>query len=455
MELLHQPGDALAQRYQIVDILGQGGIGITYEAIDLQTSQRVALKELSLRRMTDWKVLELFDREAKTLSGLNYPCIPRYLDYFQVDTPDDRRFYLVQELAEGRSLSSLVESGWHTNENEVRRLAEQILEILIYLQEFTPPVIHRDIKPQNIIRREDGQVFLVDFGAVQDTYRHTITRGSTVIGTYGYMAPEQFGGQAYPATDLYGLGTTLLFLLTHQFPADLPQYRLKIDFRDVVEISPQFADWLETMLEPIPEDRFSSAKDALANLRGEHPSTIQKRRQPAGSRIGLKNTLGRLVVEIPPAGWRLQNVSWLGFALIWSGFLFFWTAGALAVGAYVFFPLLSIPFWIVGLGMLGGILFSVAGRTRLEIDRVKYFRLQWKLFWFSYEVKGKTADIDRIELSNNYEVNDKPVMACTLVEGLRTHRFGSWLAQSEKEWLVEEIASFLRKNLPQQESSKI
>ncbi|MFB2968393.1 serine/threonine protein kinase [Aerosakkonema sp. BLCC-F183] len=447
MELLHQPGDAIAQRYQIVDTLGQGGIGITYEAIDLHNNQRVALKELSLRRVSQWKVLELFEREAKILSHLNHPSIPRYLDYFQVDTPEDRRFYLVQELAEGRSLSSLVESGWRGKESEVRRLAVQVLETLTYLQEFAPPVIHRDIKPQNIIQREDGQIFLVDFGAVQDTYRQTMTGGSTVIGTYGYMAPEQFRGQAYPSTDLYGLGATLLFLLTHRSTADLPQHRLKIDFRSQVEISDEFADWLETMLEPIPEDRFSSAKDALANLRGEHTITVQKRRKPAGSRIVLQNTGQRLVVEIPPSGWQFQNISWLGFALIWSGFLFFWTAGAIAVGAYLFFPLLSIPFWIVGLGMLGGVLFSVAGRTRLEIDR-QNFRLQRKLFGFRHEVKGQTEDIDRVDLCSNFEVNNKPVMACTIVEGVRTHRFGSWLAQSEKEWLREELTNFLGKKLP-------
>lgn len=458
MELLHQPGDIIAERYRIVDTLGQGGIGITYEAEDLHNSQRVALKALSLRRISDWKVLELFEREAKVLSQLNHPGIPRYLDYFQVDTPQDRQFYLVQELALGRSLTSLIETGWHPDEIEVRPLAEKVLEILVYLHQLTPPVIHRDIKPQNLILRspqpalEKGakrDLFLVDFGAVQDTYRHTLTGGSTVVGTYGYMAPEQFRGQASVATDLYGLGATLLFLLTHQSPADLPQRRLKIDFRSQVQTSAEFADWLEIMLEPAPEDRFSSAKEALAALRGESVVSnflVQKRRQPAGSRIVLKNTFQRLVVDIPPMGLRLKNVSLLGFALMWSGFLFFWTAGAIAVGANLLFPLFSIPFWIVGLTLLGGVLFSLAGRTRLEIDR-QHFRLVWRLFGFTRQIQGRTEDIERIELSSNYQVNDQPVMTCTLIEGVRTHRFGSWLSQSEKEWLVEEIAAFLGKSL--------
>ncbi len=513
MALLHQPGDIIAERYQIIDTLGQGGIGITYEAEDLHNSQRVAIKALSLRRMTDWKVLELFEREAKVLSQLNHPAIPRYLDYFQVDAPFDRQFYLVQELANGRSLSSLVENHWRPDELEVRRLAEQMLEILIYLHQLTPPVIHRDIQPRNVIRSPQpplprgaksdpdaplvngaktdreaplhqegggarkaplgkggwgdreaplhqegggareaplgkggwGDLFLVDFGAVCESDRSTFAAGSTVIGTYGYMAPEQFRGQAYPATDLYGLGATLLFLLTHKSPADFPQRRLKINFRSQVNTSAEFIDWLETMLEPAPEDRFPSAKAALAALRGDVQTLVHHRHQPAGSRIALKKTFGRLLVDIPPVGLRFDNLFWLGFALIWSGFLFFWTAGAVLVGAQLFFPLFSIPFWIAGLGLISALLFSVAGRTRLEIDR-KSFRLQWHLFGFCHQVQGRTEDIDEIQIANsNYSVNDKPIMACTLVEGVRKHRFGSWLTQPEQEWLVEEIAAFLGK----------
>jgi hypothetical protein len=260
------------------------------------------------------------------------------------------------------------------------------------------------------------------------------------------MAPEQFRGQAYPATDLYGLGATLLFLLTHKSPADFPQHRLKIDFRSQVHTSAEFTDWLETMLEPAPEDRFPSAKAALAALQGDLPTLVHHRRQPAGSRIMLKKTFGRLLVDIPPVGFRFDNLFWLGFALIWSGFLFFWTAGAILVGAQLFFPLFSIPFWIAGLGLISALLFSVAGRTRLEIDR-QYFRLQWHLFGFRHQVQGRTEDIEGVQLaSSDREVNDKPVTICTLVEGVRNHRFGSWLTQSEKEWLVAEIAAFIGKS---------
>lgn len=279
MEELHQPGDIIAERYRIIDTLGQGGNGITYKAEDLKSSEQVALKALSLHHMSDWKQMELFDREAQTLASLNHPGIPKYLDYFQVDTPEDRGFYIVQQLVVGKSFAELVKNGWRSKEAGVRNIAVQVLKILIYLQKLTPPVFHRDLKPQNLIGGKDGKVYLVDFGAVQNTYRSTFSYGSTVVGTFGYMAPEQFQGQALPATDLYGLGATLLFLLTHRSPADLPTDRLKISFRKRVQISEQFADWLEKMLEPDAEDRFVSAASALAALQ-RSKVVLSKSRQP-------------------------------------------------------------------------------------------------------------------------------------------------------------------------------
>ncbi|MGD1911127.1 MAG: ankyrin repeat domain-containing protein [Rivularia sp. (in: cyanobacteria)] len=249
--------------------LGEGGSGITYLALDLQNHQTVALKALSLHRINHWKAMELFEREAKILSQLNHPAIPRYLQYFDTNTKNEHNFYIAQQLAPGNSLAFLVKNNWRTNEKQVRNIATQILEILIYLHSLKPPVIHRDIKPQNIIHNRDGKIFLVDFGAVKDTYYSTAISGSTVVGTYGYMAPEQFQGKAVPATDLYGLAATLLFLLTHREAADFPTDGLKIDFRSWVRVSEDFADWLEIMLSPDLDERFSSAKIALEVLSGK------------------------------------------------------------------------------------------------------------------------------------------------------------------------------------------
>lgn len=96
METLHQANDIIADRYRIVNSLGRGQCSSTYEAEDITSNQRVALKVLSLRQVTDWKVLELFEREAKILSNLNHPAITKYINYFHSDRSDDRRFYLVR-----------------------------------------------------------------------------------------------------------------------------------------------------------------------------------------------------------------------------------------------------------------------------------------------------------------------------------------------------------------------
>ena len=457
MAELHQIGEVVRSRYRLDRVLGEGGMGITYAATDLQTGDRVAIKALSFRRMKDWKVLELFEREANVLAHLDHPAIPRYLDYFQIDHDDDRDFYIVQELVEGRSLAQSVDDGWHGNEAEIKKITEQVLEVLIYLHELKPPVIHRDIKPQNIILQPNKKIALVDFGAVQDTYRNTQVGSSTVVGTYGYMPPEQFRGKSVAATDLYALGATILFLLTGRSPSDLPEIKFKINFRNAVNVSPQFADWLDKMIEPAIEDRFSSARIALKVLQNflqsEVLSSIESRirgiesdRQsskrlpkPLGSQIEIKRTYSSLEVSIPPIGWRSAGVSILFFAVFWNGFLFFWTSLALRAGIFALF---SIPFWIIGIGIAYAGLSSVFGRTRIVIgDRT--FRIDWDVLGVKRHAQGRTENLRRVEMKSSYEVNEKPVMCLALNEGIYPHKFGEGLNRVEKEWLLEEINDFL------------
>jgi serine/threonine protein kinase len=233
-------------KYTIQDKLGRGGSGITYTALDTNNNEKVAIKVLSLSKLDNWKKIELFERESKILQQLNHPSIPKYIDYFQKETADNIDFCIVQQLAPGQSLATLIKNGWQPNEIIVKEIAEKVLDILVYLQSLNPPIIHRDIKPQNIIYQPDtGELFLVDFGAVKHTYHNTVM-ASTVVGTYGYMAPEQFRGQALLSTDLYGLGCTLLFLFTGKSPAELPQKKLKIKFNSAVKIDSNFSRWGET-----------------------------------------------------------------------------------------------------------------------------------------------------------------------------------------------------------------
>lgn len=454
----YQIGDRIAERYHIHSVLGQGGSGVTYAVEDIHTHQQFALKALSLKGIHDWKHLELFEREAKVLSQLDHPAIPQYIDYFQTDTEGNRWFYIVQALAPGQSLADLVREGWRASPTEVRQIAFQILDILKYLHGLTPPIIHRDIKPQNIIRSENGQIYLVDFGAVQNVYRNTMV-GSTVVGTYGYMAPEHFQGKAVPATDLYSLGATLLFLLTHCSPADLPQKRLKIDFRKAVQLQPEFATWLDHLIEPAVEDRLNSAEEALAELTQPpptRPKALSKRKaealrhQPKGSKIRLHKTPSQLVVDIPPSGLRGKALGIGLFALFCEGIAF---AIAASVATSMFKgqipPLLAIlailPSLISGTGLLIAVLFGILGDIHLQIDP-QQFQLSWHIrrLGLRHQILGSTATLDVVKLTTAYKSNDRPVAACTLIEGDRLHKFGTQLSLPEKEWLVLEIRDFLR-----------
>ncbi len=287
--------DDLAGRYTIAGALGSGASGDTFEAVDLRDGSRVALKRLALAATKDWKAVELFEREARVLAGLRHPAIPRLHDSFVVESAQGPISYLAHELAPGRSLQALVEGGWRPDENEVVRIGCFLLDVLAYLHALTPAVIHRDIKPSNIIRSDDGRMWLVDFGAVRDTAKPP-TGGSTVVGTYGYMAPEQFRGHAVPESDLYGVAATLLYLLTSRPPTELPQEKLKVAFRSHVRISDKLAAWLDRALEPAPEDRFPSALAALAALRGETTSHVANPARSRATLVALLSILGVVVI---------------------------------------------------------------------------------------------------------------------------------------------------------------
>jgi hypothetical protein len=179
-------GDVLHSRYKVEGPIGRGGNAVTYHCTDQQTGQGVAIKVLSLRGLRNWKQLDLFQREAQILKNLDQPGIPAYIDSFEDDTPTDRCFFLVQNLIQGASLEELVMQGWRVEESEVERVAVQLLEILKYLSTRRPPVVHRDVKPSNIILetgQPGGNVFLVDFGGVQAVVSADDQFGSTIIGT--------------------------------------------------------------------------------------------------------------------------------------------------------------------------------------------------------------------------------------------------------------------------------
>lgn len=433
---VHAPGQVVGDGYEIREILGRGSNAVTYRAIT-KDGREVALKAMSLKQMRDWKQFELFQREAQIMESLNHPGIPKYLDYFEIDSPEDRYFYIAQEIAKGLTLADMIKSGGRCSESEVLRIARELLGILKYLGSLRPPVIHRDVKPENVVLEGGtwgGRVILVDFGGVQGTAQvgSNVTLGSTIVGTYGYMAPEQFRGSAQPASDLYALGGTLLYCLSGQPPFAFPQERMRINWRGKVSVGPVLDRLLQGLLEPILEDRITSDEglailegrgaarrtlpteepDKGSNIRGgwvrsrkaggvegnapvfirlpdgsvmKLPGNRQEYRptaapqkapsRPVGTRVKLEKGPTRLEIEVPPEGFTGSSLSTGLFAVVWNAFVAFWTFSALASGG-VLFALFSAPFWFAGVQLaqqaLGPSLLKehiIIGRNKFRISQ--------------------------------------------------------------------------------------
>ena len=313
--LMLEAEQILQNRYQLQRSLGNNGIRQTWLARDLQASnterQKVVLKLLAFGGNVQWEDLKLFEREAQILQQLNHPRIPKYIDYFSID---DRTlwFGLVHEYIEGKSLKKKLIQAERFSEKKVKKIAIEVLNILIYLHQLNPPVLHRDIKPSNLIWGKDNRIYLVDFGAVQDKGTKEGTT-FTVVGTYGYAPMEQFGGKAVPASDIYALGTTLIHLLTGISPGELPQKNLQIQFADQVHLSPHFVDWLQKATEPAPENRFSTASLALNAL--ESNLTIYSRKSQ--EKLSFVNNSGCGVSSTEPIPDEIKGWNWGAFLMPW------------------------------------------------------------------------------------------------------------------------------------------
>lgn len=241
-------------KYTLLKKIGAGSFGTTYLARHTPDGILVAIKEMFIRNADSLKVIELFEREARILEDLNHAGIPRYFEDFIHEDGRNTAFYLVQEFIDGEPLSA--QQRLRTLE-DVLKICLQVLDILIYLHGFSPPVIHRDIKPANIMRRPDGTVVLIDFGSVRAAL--DTTGGSTVAGTFGYMAPEQFMGRALPQTDVYAVAATAIALLSGRDPQELLTEDRVLDLSPL-NLSPQALNLFQTMLANRPENRPTAAE---------------------------------------------------------------------------------------------------------------------------------------------------------------------------------------------------
>ena len=268
----------LDNRYRVTSVLGSGGFGETYLAEDtkMPSNRRCVIKQL--KPVADnpqmYELLQQrFQREAAVLETLGEES--RYIPKLYANFTENGLFYLVQEWIDGLTLSETIESKGKWNEDAVRKLIVSILSTLIYVHDRG--IIHRDIKPDNIILRA-GEPVLIDFGAVKETLNIIIVPNSgqqvhsIVIGTPGFMASEQAAGRPFFASDLYSLALTAIFALTGQYPQQLgtdSQTGEVLWQSQVMEISANLKAIFTKALQFDPRDRYSSAREMLEAMQSE------------------------------------------------------------------------------------------------------------------------------------------------------------------------------------------
>ena len=219
------------------------------KALDAQNNP-VAIKVFDYRTASDWKEVELFEREIEVLKDLDIKGVPKYIETIKTDD----RIYLVEQYIHAQSLEKQIKNGREFRVDECVRILEQTSLILKELGKRHPPIVHRDIKPANLLIDDKLNVYLVDFGVVANTAQ---TFSMTFAGTAGYVAPEQLYGKTTPASDVFSLGATILHLISHVAPCDMKLKGISPDFDQYIpETVPEWlASLIKKMMSLDPEER--------------------------------------------------------------------------------------------------------------------------------------------------------------------------------------------------------
>jgi eukaryotic-like serine/threonine-protein kinase len=266
-------GTLLHKRYRIVEILGQGGMGSVYRAVDENLGVDVAVKE---NLFTTDEYARQFRLEAVILANLRHPNLPRVTDHFVIG---DQGQYLVMDYIEGEDLRQRMERQGNIMEDEAILLGASICDALTYLHTRKPPILHRDIKPGNVKITSEGHIFLVDFGLAKVLHGSQATTTGARAMTPGYSPPEQYGtARTDPRTDIYSLGATLYASLTGIIPEDglaraMDNTQLTPLRKRNSKISRRLSAAIEKAMGIDPADRFQTAEEFKRALLGSKSKT--------------------------------------------------------------------------------------------------------------------------------------------------------------------------------------
>jgi len=265
--------DVLGDRYTLLDVLGDGGMARVYLARDGVLGREVALKVLGERYAEDELFVERFRREAKNAASLNHPGVVQVYDQGRAE---DGTYYMAMEYVPGGTLKELIARRGPLNSSEAADIASRVADALA--EAHRGGIVHRDVKPQNVLLTASGEAKVADFGIARATSSRTMTETNTVLGTASYMSPEQVRGERVgPQSDLYSLGVVLYEMLTGRLPHEASDpiatamkhlERPAPHPRDANPVVPEELDALVVrLLSKDPEERYPGAAELAEDLR--------------------------------------------------------------------------------------------------------------------------------------------------------------------------------------------
>ena len=257
-------GQVIDDKYEILKLVGQGGMSKVYLAMDKRLNKQWAVKEIEKRAKdrNNEIVIQSAIAEANLIKQLDHPAIVRIVDIID----NGNVIYIIEDYIEGETLGTILENNGAQPQELVIEWAMQICEALEYLHTRKPPIIYRDMKPANVMLKPDGNIKVIDFGIARE-YKDQSLADTVSLGTKGYAAPEQFGGkgQTDARTDIYCLGVTLYHLLTGQNPCEPPY-----EIYPIRHWNPQLSAGLEAIIQKCtqlnPDDRYQSCAELLYAL---------------------------------------------------------------------------------------------------------------------------------------------------------------------------------------------
>lgn len=264
-------GSVVDGKYKVLNQIGHGGMSTVYLAMNERANKQWAIKEVRKEGTGNFEIVkQSLIVEIEMLKKMNHPYLPSIVDV--IDQEDS--FLIVMDYIEGNTLLQIVKEYGPQPQEYIVEWGKQLCEVLGYLHSRKPAIIYRDLKPANIMLKPDGTITLIDFGTARE-YKVDNPEDTTCLGTYGYAAPEQFGGmgQTDARTDIYCLGMTLYHLLTGHNPCE-PPYEMK----DIREVRPDVSEGIEKIIHKCtqknPGERYQSCEELLYEL--EHYNELEQ-----------------------------------------------------------------------------------------------------------------------------------------------------------------------------------